>query len=64
MEPEEKILAYLTTHDSMTRSNVDTLLGVSQATASRILKRMVGERIIYKEGNGRGTVYRKNMRKH
>jgi ATP-dependent DNA helicase RecG len=57
--PEKKILAYLTTHGSMVRSEVDTLLGVSQATSSRILKRMVSEGLIYKEGSGRRTVYRK-----
>jgi ATP-dependent DNA helicase RecG len=57
--PEKKILAYLTTHGSMVRSEVDTLLGVSQATSSRILKRMVSDGRIYKEGSGRRTVYRK-----
>jgi ATP-dependent DNA helicase RecG len=57
--PEGKILAYLSDHDSLVRSDVDTLLGVSQSTANRILKRMVSDGLIYKEGNGRRTVYRK-----
>jgi ATP-dependent DNA helicase RecG len=57
--PEEIILAYLSAHNTLVRSDVDTLLGVSQSTASRILKRMVSDGLIYKEGNGRRTVYRK-----
>jgi ATP-dependent DNA helicase RecG len=57
--PEGKILAYLSDHDSLVRSDVDTLLGISQSTANRILKHMVIDGLIYKEGNGRRTVYRK-----
>jgi len=41
------------------RSDVDQLLDVSQATANRILKRMVAEGLIYQDGNGRKTKYRR-----
>ena len=41
------------------RSDVDQLLDVSQTTASRILKRMVTDGLIYQDGSGRKTKYRK-----
>lgn len=55
--PEEKILAYLNEHDSLVRSKVDALLGVSQTTSSRILKCMVNKGLLYQEGSGRKTRY-------
>jgi hypothetical protein len=39
--PEGKILAYLSAHDSLVRSDVDTLLGVSQSTANRLMSFLV-----------------------
>lgn len=57
--PEAKILAYLNEHDPLVRSEVDALLGVSQATSSRILKRMVADGLLYPEDSGRKTRYRK-----
>ena len=39
--------------------DVDRLLDVSQATANRILKHMVAEGLIYQDGNGRKTKYRR-----
>jgi len=41
------------------RNDVDQLLDVSQTTASRILKRMVTNGLIYQDGRGRKTKYRK-----
>ena len=41
------------------RSDVDSLLGVGQATANRILKRMVADGMIYQECRGRMTRMRK-----
>lgn len=55
---EAKILEYLKEHSFIVRSEVDKLLGVSQATANRILKRMVGDKLIVQDGNGRNTKYR------
>ncbi|MBQ3355938.1 MAG: putative DNA binding domain-containing protein [Oscillospiraceae bacterium] len=55
---EQTILTYLQSHDYITRSEVDVLLGVSQATSSRILKRMLQEGRIIQEGSGRRTKYR------
>lgn len=56
--PEAKILAYLKEHGTFVRSEVDTLLDVSQTTSSRILRRMVSQGLIAQEGGGRKTKYR------
>lgn len=57
---EAKILAYVNDHDYVVRSDVDALLKVSQSTANRLLKRMVAEGLLYQEGSGRNTKYRRN----
>ena len=54
---EERILTFAELHGYIVRSDVDTLLGVSQATANRILKRMVADGLLYQDGSGRRTRY-------
>lgn len=56
---EERILDLIAQNGYVVRSNVDQLLDVSQTTASRILKRMVADGLIYQDGSGRKTKYRK-----
>ena len=56
---EERILEFLRTHGVLVRSDVDRLLNVSQSTASRILRGMVKNGILYQEGTGRKTKYKK-----
>ena len=56
---EKLILDFIDSHGHIVRSDVDRLLEVSQATANRILKRMVVEGLIYQDGNGRKTKYRR-----
>ncbi len=56
---EERILALIVQNGHVVRSDVDQLLDVSQTTANRILKRMVAKGLIYKDGNGRKTQYKK-----
>ena len=56
---EERILEFLRTHGVLVRSDVDRLLNVSQTTASRILRGMVKNGILYQEGTGRKTKYKK-----
>ncbi|NJE74933.1 AAA family ATPase [Pseudoflavonifractor sp. SW1122] len=56
---EKRILDFIGSHGHIVRSDVDRLLDVSQATANRILKRMVAEGLIYQDGNGRKTKYRR-----
>ena len=56
---ETLILDFIRSNGYIARSDVDQLLDVSQATANRILKRMVAEGLIYQDGNGRKTKYRR-----
>ena len=56
---EKRILDFIGSHGHIVRSDVDQLLDVSQATANRILKQMVAEGLIYQDGNGRKTKYRR-----
>ena len=56
---EKRILDFIGSHGHIVRSDVDQLLEVSQATANRVLKRMVAEGLIYQDGNGRKTKYRR-----
>lgn len=58
---EDRILAFVAANGHIVRSDVDTLLGVSQSTANRILKRMVANGLLYQEGNGRKTQYKKKQ---
>ena len=55
---ETRILEYIKTNGQAVRSDIDALLGVSQATASRILKQMLKSGLIYQEGRGRTTRYK------
>lgn len=59
---EAQILAFVEANGQIVRSEVDALLDVSQATANRILKRMVANGLLYQEGNGRKTRYKKALR--
>lgn len=56
---EEKILDLIAKNGYVVRRDVDQLLDVSQTTASRILKRMVTDGLIYQDGSGRKTKYKK-----
>lgn len=56
---EDMILNLIAQNGHVVRSDVDHLLDVSQTTASRILKRMVEEGLIYQDGRGRKTKYKK-----
>ena len=54
---EQKVIEYLKTHERITRKEVDVLLGISQSTSSRLLKRMLAEGTICQEGGGRRIRY-------
>jgi len=56
---EERILDFIDSTGHIVRSDVDKLLNVSQATANRILRRMISDGLIYQDGNGRKTKYKK-----
>lgn len=57
LSPEERVIAAMREHGSMTRTEVQELLQVSQATANRLLKRMIAQGGVRQEGSGRGTKY-------
>lgn len=56
---EQQIMEFVEKNGFIVRSDVDSLLSVSQATASRILKRMVAEGLLYQDGVGRKTKFLK-----
>lgn len=56
---EERILSFVASNGYIVRGDVDLLLGVSQATSNRILKRMVADGLLYRDGSGRKTKYKK-----
>lgn len=54
---EEQILTFIESNGHIIRSEVDRR--VSQATANRILKRMIADGMIYQVNHGKATQYRK-----
>lgn len=56
-EDEYKVLELLDAQNEITRNDVENLLGVSAATASRILRRMVKNSVIKQRGKARSTKY-------
>lgn len=58
---EERILEFIDANGHIVRSDVDVLLNVSQATSNRILKRMVADGLLYQEGCGRKTRYKRKF---
>lgn len=56
---EQEILDLIAEKRSVTRRDVEELLNVSQASANRILKHMIAQGLIYQEGSGRRTAYKR-----
>ena len=54
---ENEILRFLAEHPSITRKEVQTLLGVSQSTAGRLLREMVDKGQIMTLGGSRASRY-------
>ena len=54
---EETILRFASENDGVTRMDVETMLGVSGSTASRLLRRMVKDGLLAQTGNARNTKY-------
>ncbi|MDO4487940.1 MAG: ATP-binding protein [Eubacteriales bacterium] len=54
---ENKVLDFIKEHGKAVRSDIDTLLNVSQATSSRIIKQMISDGLIYQMGRGKSTKY-------
>lgn len=56
---EEAILDFISVNGYVTRSTVEKLLGISQSTANRILKRMLEGGLLLQECSGRRTRYKR-----
>lgn len=52
------LLDYLKKYDSINRMEIETLLGVSRSTASRLIRQLLGERILIQVGQGKNTRYK------
>lgn len=59
MSYEDQVLAFVEKNGHIVRGEADKLLGVSQSTSNRILKRMVTEGTLCQVGSGRKTMYKK-----
>ena len=54
---EEKVIALAKEKGSVTRKEVEILLGISQTTCGRLMKRMTENGLIVQEGKGKNTHY-------
>lgn len=55
----EKLMEYLETHERITNDEVERLLNVSHATATRYLDELQEDGLVNEVGEGAGTHYRK-----
>ena len=58
-ERERIVFGLFDTKKTIIRKDVETVLGVSQSTAGLLLRKMVKENMLYKEGKGRNLQYHK-----
>ncbi len=56
-ENEQRILAYLEAQETITSKTVESLVGVKEARARRILKEMTDKGLVEKRSGGRSTYY-------
>ena len=56
---EERILQFIDAHGHAARSDVDALLGLSQTTSNRILRQMLADGLLCREGQGKNIRYRR-----
>lgn len=57
-ESDEKVLTLVVEQGSVTRKEIEKLLGIGQTTCGRLLKRMIENGQIVQEGKGKNTHYR------
>ena len=55
----ETVLSLFDQKESIVRKDVDAALGISQSTASILLRKMVEEKLLRKVGSGRNLQYKK-----
>lgn len=54
---EEAVIVYLENNRFITRNDTEKLLGISQSTANRLLKKMTQNGLLERSGNGKTTKY-------
>ncbi|VVB51266.1 Uncharacterised protein [uncultured archaeon] len=59
----EKIELYLETHDKIVNKDVQKLFGITNALASYILRKLVKNNVLQKEGAGKSTTYHRQTKK-
>lgn len=59
LREEDRVLSFAESKGRILRSEVETILNVSQSSANRILKRMVAEGLLCQSGRGKNTQYKK-----
>lgn len=59
----QKVISIAKQNFAVTRKEVQEFLGVSQATAGRLLRDMVNEGLLVQEGHGKSTKYLEPLRK-
>lgn len=57
-EDEERVIMLVREQGTVTRKEIEKLLGISQTTCGRLLKRMMGSGQIVQEGKGKNIHYR------
>lgn len=58
LTPEERLLAFAQTKESITRQEAEELLQVSTSTATRILQALMEKHKLQRVGRGKNTIYR------
>lgn len=56
-EEEKNILRYVESHDGVKKKDVMELLGVSESTATRLIKKLVANKLLVQNGKARNTFY-------
>lgn len=56
-EKEIKVLEYIRINEPVTRSNIETLLGIDNKKAVRILNKLIDKGVIISQGKSRGVTY-------
>lgn len=59
---EEKVFSLFETKEAIVRKDVETALGVSQSTAGLLLRKMVKDNLLYKDGKGRNLQYHRKTK--
>ena len=57
-EENMQIISFINKNGYITRKDIQSLLGISQSSANRVIKNLTNKSIIYQEGNGKSIKYK------